>query len=455
MSALAKVRLLGSINLPRSLHAFGANLILIPLGVGASILIARSIGPEGKGQLDLIVATATLLVMVLGLSLPAGVTFVVARGRIGLRPLAARLISITLAQVVAAVTVLIILRRVGVDASFLPVQAGDWVIAGIAAYFCFEMLANYWRAMLNGKQQIVAVNNCELVGRFSQVFLLFVLAGILHLNGSRLSVVSLFVLSLGVTIFINILLLRSLEPHWSEPSNDGSFREVVGFALPSYLGNLTQFLNYRLDVFVVSIFAGAAAVGRYTLATSLAQLLWLLSNAAASVLLPKVAAGGAGDTAPHTARVTRLTLSASIVSGLLLAAFASYALPLLYGERFRPSVAALLCLLPGVVAFSTVNVLAAYIGGSGKPRLNLYVALASLVVTITLDLLLIPRLGIVGAALASTASYTLSAVLTIRLFIRETATPLREVLIINADDLKLFTSLVRPLLARLRPQQAN
>ena len=48
---------------------------------------------------------------------------------------------------------------------------------------------------------------------------------------------------------------------------------------------------------------------------------------------------------------------------------------------------ALLWLLPGIVLFSIANVLAAYIAGIGKPRLNLLVSGVSLIVTITLDLL--------------------------------------------------------------------
>jgi len=59
--------------------------------------------------------------------------------------------------------------------------------------------------------------------------------------------------------------------------------------------NVAQFLNYKLDVFVVGFFAGTASVGRYTLAVSLAQLLWLMSNSVASVLLPKVAASTASS----------------------------------------------------------------------------------------------------------------------------------------------------------------
>ena len=90
----------------------------------------------------------------------------------------------------------------------------------------------------------------------------------------------------------------------------------------------------------------------------------------------------------------------------------------------------------------------------GKPRLNLYVSGVSLIITVTLDLVLIPRLNIVGAAIASTASYSVAAFLLVFFFIRETGVSLREVLLPSSEDLGLAVQLAEPLLKRLRAQRA-
>ena len=116
---------------------------------------------------------------------------------------------------------------------------------------------------------------------------------------------------------------------------------------------------------------------------------------------------------------------------------------MLYGEAFRPSIMALVWLLPGIVIFSVANVLAAYIAGIGKPRLNLLVSGLSLIVTIGLDIALIPRMNIVGAAIASTLSYSLSALLLIIFFIRETGASLREVLLPTSEDVRVLMSVAR------------
>jgi O-antigen/teichoic acid export membrane protein len=126
----------------------------------------------------------------------------------------------------------------------------------------------------------------------------------------------------------------------------------------------------------------------------------------------------------------------------------------LYGEPFRPSIAALLWLLPGVVLFTIANVLAAYIAGIGKPHLNLWVSGISLVITIALDLILIPKLNIVGASIASTVSYSVSAVMLIMFFVRETGVSLRQVLVPTSEDLNFARQLAQPLLRRVGLQRA-
>jgi O-antigen/teichoic acid export membrane protein len=229
--------------------------------------------------------------------------------------------------------------------------------------------------------------------------------------------------------------------------------------LPCYLGNLTQFLNYRLDLFILGVLAGYAAVGRYTLAVSLGQLIWLLSTSAASVLLPKIAAssdgsGDANQAIQNTNRLNRLIFTASVISALCLGVAASQAIPLLYGEAFWPSFPALVLILPGIAVFSTVNILAAYIAGIGQPRLNLLVAVVALLVTVSLDLYLIPKFGILGASLASTASYSVSAILTIILYVRKTGSPVRQILFPTGEDLGFAMQLAEPLLKRVRPQRA-
>lgn len=447
MSTTLRNRASWTFGLPKTLHAFGVNIFLLPLGIATSVLIARSVGPTGKGTLDLIVATSALLAMVLGLSLPQGITYVVAQDKVALRVLASQLVFVSTLQALLALALVSLLQLSGYSQVFLP-NWGKWIVAGVVLYVWVDILNRFWGAILAGQQQIAIVNNAELLGRMVQFTSLFILAGGLYLFGNQLSVGLLFLVTLSASILISLILVTSLGFKFELSRDMSGLKRAIAFALPCYAANTAQFLNYKLDVFVVGFFAGTTSVGRYTLAVSLGQLLWLMSNSVASVLLPKVAAAiDVGDSVRHTTQVTRLTLWATAICGVMLALMATQAIPILYGEAFRPSVLALLWLLPGIVVFSIANVLAAYIAGIGKPQLNLWVSGASLIITIALDIALIPRLGIVGASIASTVSYSVSALMLIVFFIRETGTSLSQVLLVNKVDLRLLLSVVRPRLS--------
>src|SRR5689334_2889390 len=216
--------------IPRTIYAFGASLILMPLSLANGILIARTVGPEGKGALDLILATAGLLTMVLAFSLPPGVTYVVAKGNTNIRALTFRLLGVAVAQTVITVLVLVLVANTKYSAKFLPPGVGWWLIPGISLFVLLELLTAHWRAMLVGRQQITKVNNVEMLGRIVQFLLLFSVAAILASQGSRISVAVLFVLTLTVSAFINLSLLLKLKGALSEDSGTASFREVVRFA---------------------------------------------------------------------------------------------------------------------------------------------------------------------------------------------------------------------------------
>jgi len=455
------------------LHTLGTSLASIPLTIATSIVVARALGPTGKGVYELALATAALLGIVLGFSLSSGVTYVVARGKAKLSALALQLASLALLQGVAAAAILYALQRTEYTAAFFPTAMGNWGILAICLLLVFTEMSGYWRAMLLGRQEIIKANGREFISRAALFLFMLAAIGILAASGHQASAAALVWVNIAIAMLKSPLFLHALRPFfsgsalhqplsagnksWRAPLKASGLPEVIKFASPSYLSNLAQFLNYRLDIFFVSFFTGAAAVGLYTLAVALAQTIWLLSIAAATVLLPRIAAQQAShfENAAQTARVTRLALWVSIVMALLLALVAEPLVTRIYGQAFRGSLAPLFWLLPGIVIFSAANVLASYLAGIGKPRLNFFVSLAGLFVTVALNLLLIPRLNIVGAAISSTASYITSTALILWFFKRESGVRWRHVLLPMAGDAALLFSQLRALLRRPRAQQTQ
>ncbi len=428
-------------------HALFTSIIAVILAVAVNVIIARALGSAGKGSYDLALATAALLATAVGFSLPGGITYVVARGRANLRPLTWQLIGMALLFGVVAALVLFALRHTRFATLFIPADIGAWAIPLIVCSMVLTETANYWRAMLNGRQEIIQANRNDLFSRTGHVLLLLITVAMLHRRAAPAHFVVIYI---GVLILINLIFLNSLRAALQPRLGASGLREIMVYSFSCYLSNFTQFLNYRLDVFIVTYFAGLQTLGLYTLAVSLGQMIWLVSKAAATVLLPNVAAQQEeiDANAERTAQITRVAFGISMIAALLLAMFAAPIVPWLFGEEFQPSVAPLLWLLPGIAAFSAANVIASYLAGAGKPRLNFYVSLAGLIVTIALDLLLIPRFNIAGAAIASTLSYLTSTIVIIYFFVRASNLKVRQILRPTRDDVALGVSLLRALVQR-------
>jgi O-antigen/teichoic acid export membrane protein len=114
-------------------------------------------------------------------------------------------------------------------------------------------------------------------------------------------------------------------------------------------------------------------------------------------------------------------------------------IPLLFGREFAAASLPLLFLIPGVVATAAANPVSAHLMGTGRPVFGAAAAAVNLTVNVVANLALIPVLGASGAALASTLSYSASAVVLLVVFKRLNSVPLRQMLVPTSDDLRQVT----------------
>lgn len=426
-------------------HSLGTNVLSIGVGVVSSIFIARLLGPQHKGNYDLIIATSGLLNVMLGFSLASGISFIVASGKTNLRKLSWCLGMTVFIQVVTAYAILGLGGKLGVAAILLPSGLDGPVVGATVLLFGFQIFRSYWRSMLIGMQKIIFVNRCDLSARIiSLAIIMCISVGSALLRqpvpAMVIVLVSVFAAGLG-----SVFYFRRLSDILKNSAGSSRYSSVVKYSLPSYIANTAQFLSYRADIFLVNWFWDTSAVGLYVLAVNIAELVWLLPGAAATALFPKVAATQTESrkNVELASAACRFALWLSVGVAVVLGICAYPAIPIVYGEPFRESRTPFLLLLPGVIGFSVVTVLAAYIAGMGKPQTNMLVSLLAAFITITGDLLLIPRYGIAGAALASSISYLLSAVMTAVIFIGMTKVRLRSIIALNSNDIKLARGWIR------------
>jgi len=151
----------------------------------------------------------------------------------------------------------------------------------------------------------------------------------------------------------------------------------------------------------------SAAIGLYVVAVRLSEVTTFVAGALADALMPEVAGSRAGDQAEALlGRTLRLTLYANVLVLIPLWLAAPLILRTLFGQSFVPATGAFRWLLVAAVVWSASAIVISGLQGFGYPGLSTIARFLSAAVTAPALLILIPRMGIKGAAIASLIGYT-------------------------------------------------
>lgn len=426
-------------------YLVGGQMMASVLLLATGIVVARALGPTGKGFYDIAVGSAMLLTTFAGLSLPSGIFFYASRGPLAYRRLLLVLGGIALIEALVVMALLAAFGDTPVFAWMLPGGSG-WTAALLIGMLLLALQSQQLvQGVVKGRGAFATFAGSEVLARGGTL----ILVGVLFVAG--ITRPEPYVIGFGLATVAAVGLLTSSVLAATTSSHALPLGAMLRYSLPLFLGNVVQFLNYRVDIFFVKNYTGLSAVGTYTVAVWLAQIVWLVPNALGSLVLRAVAEREGTGAMDRVAAVTRATLALSVVMGLALAAVGSLGIAPVFGNAFRGSVPALLLLMPGTILFCPTIVLSAYLNGIQRQAFTTWVACIALVVTGVLNILLVPRIGIQGAAIASTCSYTASTLATLVLVRRfNPGLSLRSLLLARRSDLEFALTAIRAGAARVR-----
>jgi O-antigen/teichoic acid export membrane protein len=296
----------------------------------------------------------------------------------------------------------------------------------------FSLLYLLLLHVILGKEEIIKYNKLNIFRYFFHfiTLLLFLLILEQKLFGAVIShAITTLILTLLIIFSIRKITKISISFKYELSKRAAKY----GFKV--YFGNLAQFLNYRLDFLLISAFLAPTAVGFYAIAVGMAETMWILPGAIATVLFPRVSSLNATAANSLTPRIARHTYFIIFIFVLTLFFMARSLIEIFFGSEFMPSVRPLLLLLPGIIALAGSKTLTADLAGRGKPQIGTFAAFTSLAINIPLNLYLIPKWGISGAAFASSASYIAANIMVIMAFVKTSKTSWFDVLIIKKTDL--------------------
>lgn len=396
---------------------FAGRGVAAAASLSTAILISRFAGAEGKGEYSFVTASAGLAAQIVGLLAGPAVVVLFPRSN---RP------SLAAAGFLSIGAFAALALAGGGIASLLGAPPAAWslelaLLSLLIATSAYVVLLVYASGAVSLYAWLTSSQPC--------LFLLLLLLARLRSDDLLGLLVPMLAVSHalpGLTA-AGILVKRRVltgPVDWSDVKSAG--RQLAAHGLVVQAANLTQLLSYRADWFFVRHYHGEGELGVYTNAVNVAEGIWLVPTAVATVMLSVVANATSShqiyDRVVHSARV-----AFAVALGLAVVACACppSLWAAIFGAKFSEMGMVLLAISPGIAAAAPGSVVSSYFGGRGRFHVNAIASAIGLGVGLIGYATLIPRFGIVGAGLASSASYIASSGALLIAFARDTGVSVR------------------------------
>ena len=423
---------------------YGTNLTVAVLALVNILIVSRALGPTGRGDVAFLSAVLYLTANLAALGIQE------ANANIGAseperRPALATN-SLVFSLIFSALSGAIVL---GLVVAF-PVVGGDvdrtllWVTVATVPVLILQL---YFQYLIQSDYRFVVTNVAWLLSPIANVLVngTFAALGIITVGTAVITNLGGQALTLVVLLWYAARRLSG----FGRPDL-GLARRSLAFGLRFHVGRIMLLGNYRLDQWLLGAISGSRQLGLYSVAVSWAEVLFYLPTALAAVQRPDLVRASRWNAARYAASVFRkaIVLTALFTGGLIVAA------PVLcvtvFGEDFRGSIVDLRVLALGAFGIVALKLLATALTAQRRPTLGSAAIGVGFISTLVLDVLLIPPYGGLGAALASTLSYTAGGIAVVFIFSRALGTS-PAALMPRASDVAGLLHLLRDLARRAVP----
>jgi O-antigen/teichoic acid export membrane protein len=378
----------------------GTQVLAAGLGVTTGLLLARLLGPQGRGELAAVTLWPLTITFLASLGLNRAAIFFSAQHRQDVSPVASTCLAVGGVQslVVIAAGALIIPIVLRADG---PVS----VMLGLAFLACAPLILapGLQASLLLGHLQTRPYNLCQIAAPAcytAGVVALFALhrATVRGVVGFQLEGYAV------ASVVAYRLVVRKLRPSWHWERSVS--RKMLSYGLKVHAGEVVSRLNQRLDQLLISVILPSRELGLYVAAVAFADSLLIIPRGVGAVTLARGSGCDRAEARRAAKRSLLVTLLWIVPAGAALWFLVPVAIPRLLGAAFRSSVLPCRILILGACAAGVSTVLFEVVRSANRPQIPSWAELAGLAVTVALLLALLGPYGIVGAAIASSAAYT-------------------------------------------------
>jgi O-antigen/teichoic acid export membrane protein len=430
------------------IYQFAGRALSFVLGIGVSIIVARYLGPKGKGIVNTLQTFLSFYGTIVLLGVPTALQYFIANRKYPIRVIIGTFCSFVLYSFFP-LTFLLVFLTPHLTSTFL--KSVPPLLLRVS--LLFSLLTVYLTPLGQSLLGLRRFNYIFFVGSLNNFLRLAFLAFFLILLkwgvwGAFASDWLLILLNIPIGFYI---LGDAIRLHYFIPHLDKTIlKDMLKYGLPIFLGGILWQVNARFDVFVVNSYWGASAVGLYMTGVNYTELLRLFTDSVNSVLFPQIASIPPGEARPLTSFLSRISPLYFLPLAFLLYFLSPLIIPLFFGSAFRPSITVVPYLLPGIISWIYLGFLWNHLAGRGYPHFNLYGSLVGSISTLLLDFLLIPRWGIIGASIASSIAYTLTFLVVLHFFKKLENLSFSEIFLPRKKDFIILMEKMKEMMKAIR-----
>jgi len=404
-----------------------SKIVVIVFGLGYTVITARYLGPELNGVIAALMVYPSLFMTLGSLGIRQATAFYIGKEIYSEASIKRAVIHLWYIS-----TLFCLVSSYALIKFFSNIDDNETLIYLAIAPIPFTLFITYNSGVFLGKNEIKEFNKVNWIPavlKFFSVVLLVVIFSYSITGAMVAAIISPFLMSLILLKKNEFFKAFSLSVEWQVLKPLFSLGIIYAAAL------MIISLNYKVDIIILNKLSTDFETGIYSKGAQLIEYLWQIPMMLSTIVFARSAS--TSDNHAFSLKVTQLLRISLIVLGgtsIILAIFSDLLIDLLFGVEFKGSARVLLFLLPGVVLLTIFKVLNMDLAGRGKPWVSMKAMIPALFVNVILNIMFIPKYGAVGAAVTSSISYSIAALIFLHFYSVQTKIPIRSVLSYSKQD---------------------
>jgi O-antigen/teichoic acid export membrane protein len=391
------------IHLDYTIRNFITKILVLGIGFLLYLFISRLIGPELFGSFSFISAFVGLIIPLTSMGIGAGLIYYISTKayRVDTVLYSISIVAFFLSLLNATIIILIYYF----DWFYWLNQNLQWNhVLYFAAGTFFQTFSFIIGRVLYGNSDFVMLNYLDLLAAVLNPAMLLLFMFVLGIH-------NLDFIFISFCLYSAILLMvhgKCVISKFSITSfQNDFFQKSFTYGIKSWTGDLALRANLRLDQILLVSYVSSAALGIYSIAVKLVELIWMIPDAVGPVLFNIIAANKDDRESKYLmARIHRIlfyTCLLCMVPWLLLCYY--LIVPFILGTAFEQVFLPLIILSPGALFLVSSKIITKLFSASGHVHWTTQITITGAIISIGLYFTLIPLIGMNGAAIASSIGY--------------------------------------------------